>query len=403
MIFEHLERDDGAEWRAALQQCDAEGLDAAIAEARHVLASGTDAVDILASIAAAAHLRRRFEVRDGVVQQLLAALRSTCGEGPSYVAAVFDLAGDVATGVGASPRTGLFIRHLQAALQRVGMRAEDLATAAEPRSEADDFAPQRKYVLARLRLREARQSGDREAQAKEALWQAVLPFLSSTPWPAHTVRLLVRLATSLDEHDCHDVERLHEVARALSSLGCEKPALAGMARVVAHHLRHDEPTLELSVAMTDLAAVHRANGEDDAAAELLRASIGVTRRLGGPEHPQVHVSESHLAGLLVEKGRFDEALALLEALLPRRLAHGRATEGAYVTHIRLSQAYLGVGRAADAEQSARAAVGIAQEARLTSWEAREALADALHALGRSVEAEQVRDWSTARELMGLVC
>jgi tetratricopeptide (TPR) repeat protein len=403
MIFEHLERDDGAEWRAALQQCDAEGLDAAIAEARQVLASGTDAVDTLASIAAAAHIHGRFEVRDGVVQELLAALRSTCGDGPSYVAAVFELAGDVATGVGYSPRTGRFVRHLQAALQGVGMRAEELATAAEQRSEADDFAPQRKYVLARLRLREAWQSGDREALAKEALWQAVRPFLSSTPWPAHTLRLLVRLATHLDERDCHDVERLHEVARALSSFGFARPALVVMTRVVVHHQRHGEPTLKLSVAMTDLAAVHRANGEDGAAEKLLRTSIDLARRLGGPEHAQVHVSESHLAGLLVDGGRFDEALALLEALLPRRLARGRATEGTYVTHIRLSQAYLGVGRAADAEQSARAAVGIAQEARLMSWEARDALADALDALGRSVEAEQVRDWSTARELMGLVC
>ncbi len=86
MLFEHLKRDDSAAWRATLQQCDAEGLDAAIAEARRVLASRTDAVDILASIAAAAHRCERFEVRDRIV----------------------------------------------AALQSLGMSAEDLAAAAEP-------------------------------------------------------------------------------------------------------------------------------------------------------------------------------------------------------------------------------------------------------------------------------
>ncbi len=152
--------------------------------------------------------------------------------------------------------------------------------------------------------------------------------------------------------------------------------------------------------LTDLAAVVR--GQDPVVAEdLYRNSLIVARQVEG-DGPQVQVTEAHLAGLLVDVGRFAEAVTILEDLIPRRVAlQGPACEGAYRSSLRLAAAFFGLGRLDDTERVAREALGMSQRARLMSFECRDLLGDILESGGRSDEADVIRDSSQARDPLGL--
>lgn len=408
MLFDRLDVDDGAHWRAALRDAvEPDALGNATRQAQAALVAGADAVDVAACVWAAA-LRCGDHAAARAAGRVFVALHTRQAPSLALARQLF-AAGVDAVSCDAAPCTGPLVRALEATLRAVDVDAFDDAFV-----DAFEAPWAARYLVARLRVRAAGGPRAPEALVDALVWSVVSRRLHEGAGPHRGVvsSLVQRCLRRADFDDCANVDRVHKLARWLDALGpppnrrwarfTSDDAAPLLRRVLAHWQQHDCARNELgtSIVLTDLAAIVRAR--DPAAAEdLYRNSLVVARQVEG-DGLQVQVTEAHLAGLLVDVGRCDEAVAILRGLLPRRVALlGPDSEGVYVSTVRLAEALLRLGQLDDAERAARDAVSVSQRARLFSVEARDVLADVLAARGDVDDADVWRDWSAARDAFGL--
>src|SRR4051794_11427151 len=83
-------------------------------------------------------------------------------------------------------------------------------------------------------------------------------------------------------------------------------------------LANGEPTARYTVALSDLAAWHRANHNYSQAELLYREAIGLYEKIQGPANPDLGLMLNNLATLFVEQGKYSEAQEFLERLLTLR-------------------------------------------------------------------------------------
>jgi tetratricopeptide (TPR) repeat protein len=93
-----------------------------------------------------------------------------------------------------------------------------------------------------------------------------------------------------------------------------------------------------------------------------REALAVRRRLYGPDHPQIAVSENNLASLYREMGKLDQLVPLLEdALRIWRAAFGEDHPSVGFAYTNLGQAYVALNRGVEAEPLYRRGIAITEK------------------------------------------
>jgi len=180
---------------------------------------------------------------------------------------------------------------------------------------------------------------------------------------------------------------LLELSRLDESVAMSRLAIDSEIRI------HGRENSNVSYAMGNLATALRNQGKFVDAEQVLREALGIMEAMHGPDDRETLAARSNLWLTLESQGRYAEALdgrlAMLDA--QKRLSADRPEILAYA-YKNMAGDYLGLGRFAEAEASAREAIAAwsriqGADDEWHSVAARDALATALQWQGKYVEAE----------------